>query len=242
MSEVINLYEHIPPTEIQDNRRNYATYPEFKIDVPFRAIVVGGSGSCKSNFVLSMLINKMNCWNKLYFICKRVDEPLYKWYLRKLFVRQCKDQLPDYFYFSNRIEDCPLYTDLNPDERTLIVIDDFASDEKTIQKSVKDLFSHGRKSGASIVWVTQNFYSTSTFIRANVNLVIFKKVRGARNLNMIFREYGPSVGRSDTELRKIYDTIMNGRQQDAMVLDLETTDPSLQVRKNFVGIPSESEK
>jgi len=233
MANVTNIYEYIPKSDFHDGRRNYATYPEYKVDVPFRAIVVGGSGSMKTNFTLSSFVNGMNCWNKIYIIAKRIDEPLYMFFLRKLYEKQCKDKMEPFFFFSNRIDDVPLYTDLDPNERSIIIIDDFACDKKEIQKSVKDLFAHGRKSNASVVWVTQNFYSTDTFIRSNVNLVVFKKVRGARNMKMILKEYAPSVGRTDEELRKIYDEIMNGKQQDAMILDLETTDPSLQVRRNF---------
>jgi len=53
-------------------------YEVHHIDVPFRMCVEGGSGSCKTTFVLDLIHKMDKTFSEVVFVVKSKDEPYYK--------------------------------------------------------------------------------------------------------------------------------------------------------------------
>ena len=56
-------------------------------ETPFRSLVVAPSGSGKSNFItnlITLFCKGKGTFDNIYIFCKSVDEPLYRYLLKKI--------------------------------------------------------------------------------------------------------------------------------------------------------------
>jgi len=236
MADIKNLYTYLPKELCDDRRTAYDTYERYKIQIPMRGIIVGSSGSQKTNWCLN-LINNLNCFHRIYIFAKRLDEVLYKWFITQLKFLERKKKTEIIFY-SNRLEDFPEYTFFDPKYNNLVVVDDWVLDDKRLLKKVSDLYCFGRKSNVSIFYITQSYYRVDKFVRENSDYVILKKINRQRDLRMLMKEYSSFTDKTEDELEKIYRDILKN-PTDGMLFDLVTEDPKLRVRKNFSPISTE---
>jgi primosomal protein N' len=77
-----NLYETLPK-EYQEKQETYATYNQIQISTPFRMLIVGASGSGKTNALIN-LIRDMNAFDMYYLYAKNIQEPLYRYFIDTL--------------------------------------------------------------------------------------------------------------------------------------------------------------
>ena len=67
---------------INDNNKEHNEKCPFIPDHPYRIIIIGGSGSGKTNALIN-LINKQNDFDKIYLYAKDLSEPNYKYLIKK---------------------------------------------------------------------------------------------------------------------------------------------------------------
>src|ERR1700690_4443525 len=86
--KVENFYEHIkkqtPPNE---NNPNYKIHG---IDIPFRMLVVGASGSMKTNAVLDLCKKFEGTFYLITIVTRNINEPLYEHLRKNTPEEQCK--------------------------------------------------------------------------------------------------------------------------------------------------------
>jgi len=85
------------------------------------------------------------------------------------------------------LEKLPGLNDINPCKQTLIVVDDMVLNIKT-HPIINEYYFRGRKRGASIMFLSQSYYSSPKTIRQNINCLVVMKLGGTRDINSIFRE------------------------------------------------------
>ena len=130
-------------------------------DHPYRALIIGGSGSGKTNTLLN-LTNKQKDIDKIYLYAKDLSEPKYEYLIRnrentgikhlndsKAFI-ECANTMNDVY------ENIDKY---NPKRirKILIVFDDMIADimtNKKFQSIIKELFLRCRKLNISLVFIT----------------------------------------------------------------------------------------
>lgn len=189
---VTNYYKLIKPPKVHNP--NYGK--NHKILVPFRAGVIGSSGSGKTNLVLD-LIHRFSYPKGtfkdiiVYLRCR--DEPLYN-YLSE----QLKDSIE---LIEVRTEHDIKDLDLL-DDSTLVVFDDLILADKPVQDKIGEYFIRGRKKGISCIYISQNFYSIPKVIRGQFGYIFLKKIGSSKDLNMILREFPLDV--NVKELKKLY--------------------------------------
>lgn len=97
--------------EIQDEDKQEYYNPNgdrYHLYHPFRMIVLGSSGSGKTNFVVHM-IGKLGCFNKVIIMCKDTEEELYANFLKK--------KLGDDCVISDDIRDLPFIGKLDREKK-----------------------------------------------------------------------------------------------------------------------------
>jgi len=148
------------------------------IDLPFRLLIIGPSGSMKTNTVIDLLNCTNNTWTKIIVCCKSKEEPLYQFMELKIPIT-----------FFEGIENVPKIEDLDLDEKdqTIIIFDDLVAEKN--QKPMLDYFLRGRKFGISMVYIAQTYYGIPKFIRCNSTHFLFKSLASVNDLRMVFREH-----------------------------------------------------
>ena len=157
----------------ENNKEHNEKWPYIP-DHPYRILIIGGSGSGKTNALLN-LIKEQDDIDKIYLYAKDLSEPKYEFLIKKredVGIKYCND--PNAFIeCSNRIDDVyQNIDDYNPSRKIkiLIVFDDMIADimsNKNFQAIIKELFIRCRKLYISLVFITQSYFSVSKDGRLN---------------------------------------------------------------------------
>ena len=134
-------------------------------DHPNRVLIIGGSGSGKTNPLLN-LINEQKDIDKIYLHAKDLSEPKYEYLIKNrknAGIKHVNDGNA-FIEYSNTMDDVyKNIDDYNPNRRRkiLIVFDDMIADimtNKKFQSIIKELFIRCRKLNISLVFITQSYF------------------------------------------------------------------------------------
>ena len=145
----------------ENNKKHNEKWP-YMPDHPYRILIIGGSGSGKTNALLN-LINEQNDIDKIYLYARDLSEPKYEYLIKKredagikhlnnpnAFI-ECSNTMDDFYKNINDYN-------LSRRRKKLIVFDDIIADimtNKRFQAIIKELFVRCRKLNISLVF----FYS-----------------------------------------------------------------------------------
>lgn len=184
-SKVKNFYEELGSK--QDPEKDNPNYKEHGIKIPFRMLVVGASGSMKTNSALDVFSKFSGTFVKLIVVCRNEDEPLYQ-YLKKTIPA---DQLEIIEVIGDDLAGLPNINDFDKKEHTLVIFDDLCLVKK--QGEIEEFFIRARKVGVSCMYLTQSYYSAPKVIRSQCNYILLKKISSTNDLLMILREYSLQI-------------------------------------------------
>ena len=152
---MINFDEYTNENRINHNP-NWLYIPNH----PYRILIIGGSGSGKTNALLK-LINNQSDIDKIYLYAKNLYEPKYQFLINKresMGLKHFKDPKA-FIEYSNDMHDVyKNIDDYNPDRenKILIVFDDMIAmiNNKKLNSIVTELFIRGRKPNISLAFIT----------------------------------------------------------------------------------------
>jgi chromosomal replication initiation ATPase DnaA len=130
---IVNFYELQKVKKFQTSAPN-PNYKNHHIKVPFRGILIGSSGSGKTNLLLNVIVQMANTFNHIYIYTK-AKEPLYE-YLESQFN---SDLLTIKYY----LDDCNNFKEADYYGSSLCIFDDMVNEKD--QKCIQELFIRGRK-------------------------------------------------------------------------------------------------
>lgn len=223
MSNLIDFYKK-PEVKKYAQKYENPCYDKTKIKHPFRAILIGASGSGKTQTLMNIIKNMGGTWDFIVLCVKSAQEPLYEYLLNK-----CRGSIA--LYEEGKlptVEDIDKISDKGKDQ-VLIVYDDLCLMKD--QKAIEEAYIRFRKKNCSMIYLSQSYFKIPKTIRVNCNLIFLKKLSSNRDLKMILKEY--DVGVSEKQLMEMY-KIATDNQLDFLTIRIdENWDSPYKFTRNF---------
>ena len=141
-------------------------------DHPYRILIIGGSGSGKTNALLNLINNQPDI-DKIYLYAKDPYEAKYQFLINKRESTGLKhfNDPKAFIEYSNDMQDVYKNIDeynTDKERKILIVFDDMIADminNKKLNSIVTDLFIRGRKLNISLLFITQSYFKVPKDVR-----------------------------------------------------------------------------
>ena len=194
---------------INEKNKEYNQKWSYIPDHPYRILIIGGSGSGKTNTLLN-LINEQKDIDKIYLYAKDLSEPKYEYLIKNrenAGIKHVNDSKA-FIECSNTMDDVyENIDDYNPSRKRkiLIVFDDMIADimtNKKFQSIIKELFIRCRKLNISLVFITQSYFSVPKDVRLNSTHYLIMKINNKRELQNIAINHSADIDYKD--FMKIY--------------------------------------
>ena len=209
-------------------------------DHPYRILIIGSSGSGKTNALLNLINNQPNI-DKIYLyanvpyekkyqllINKREEVGLDHFNDTKTFIEYSNDMRDVY----ENIEDY----NLGRERKILMVFDNMIADminNKKLNPIVTELFIRGRKLNTSIAFITQSYFKVPKDVRLNSAHFFIMKILNKREFQQIALNHS-----SDTDFKDFMKIYKECTKEPYSFLVNDTTlqsDNPLRLRYNLFG-------
>ena len=196
---MINFDEYTNKNKIERN----SDYPYIP-DHPYRILIVGSSGSGKTNALLNLIDNQPDI-DKIYLYAKDPYEDKYQFLIKKresIGLKHFNDPKA-FIEYSNDMHDVyKNIDDYNPDKenKVLIVFDDMIADminNKKLNSIVTELFIRGRKLNISLVFIMQSYFKVPKDVRLNTTHFFIMKIPNKRELQQIALNHSSDINTKD---------------------------------------------
>ena len=173
-------------------------------DHPYRILIIGGSGSGKTNALLKLINNQQDI-DKIYLYVKDPYEKKYQYLINKR-EKVGLDHFNDlkaFIEYSNDMQDVYKNIEdynLGKKHKVLIIFNDMISDminNKKLNQIVTELFIGGRKLNISIVFITQSYFKVPKDVRLNSTHFFIMKIPNKRELQQIALNHSSDIDFKD---------------------------------------------
>jgi len=197
-------------------------FKDHKLNLPFRMLIVGGSGAGKTQTLMNLIRIMNGTFNNIHIITKNKEEPLYDY---------LESKVDTGLTITEGINSAPDLDEFDKKEQTLIVMDDLVLEKN--QKQLEQYFIRARKLNCSLVYLSQSYFGVPKMIRMNLNYLIIKRLNTLQDLFRMMREY--SLGVSKDVLVDLYQHSIQDNKQDFLLVDLDS-EPKDRFRFNFLDV------
>ena len=171
---------------------------------PFRMLIIGSSGSGKTNTLLH-LINNLHPIDKIYLYAKDIHEPKYEYLINKREQAGIKNLNDPHAFIEYSDDMNDVLDDINDynknrDKKVLIVFDDMIADieyNKNFKRIIKELFYRAHKINVSIVFITQSYFRILKDARLNSTHYILMRIGNKKELKIIAEEKSGHLDHKD---------------------------------------------
>lgn len=193
---------------------------------PFRCIIIGASGSGKTNVLMNLIQLYLN-FNTLTVFARHLDNDQYQ-DLMDIVEQTEKDRKETFAFFSDDLSELPAVNDFSRENANLVVFDDWAALEQHEHKPINDYFIRGRHKNMSVLYLSQSYKALPAKARKQANFFCLfngmteddrKDFHSDWIHNMPFKEFD-----------KIYKEITQ-KPHGFMVVDEQR--PNLHIREGF---------
>ena len=231
---MINFDDYINENIIEHNSK----WPYIS-DHPYRILIIGGSGSGKTNALLNLINNQPDI-DKIYLYAKDPYEKKYQYLINKrekVGLNHFNDPKA-FLEYSNDIQDVyKNIEDYNPitKRKILIVFDDMIANiinNNKLNPIVTELFIRGRKFNIFIVFITHSYFKVPKDVRLNSTHFFILKIPNKRELQQITLNHS-----SDIDFKDFMNIYKKRTAKPYSFLVNDTTLPSddpLRFRKNLL--------
>jgi Poxvirus A32 protein len=117
-------------------------------------------------------------------------------------------------------------------KNNLVIIDDFMSAPKKALEPICDLFTMGRKSGITPIYLAQSYFlGIPQTIRLNVNYLVVMKIKARNDMARILSDVSVDVNKD--EMMELLKYIRSLGETNFMLIDKVTNRDDLKLRINF---------
>ena len=197
--KMINFDDYTNENKIEHNSK----WPYIP-DHPYRILIVGSSGSGKTNALLNLINNRPDI-DKIYLYAKDPYEAKYQYLINKR-EKVGLDHFKEpkaFMEYSNDMQD--VYENIENYNsgkklKILIVLDDMIADminNKQLNPVVTELFIRSRKLNISIVFITQSYFKVPKDVRLNSTHFFIMKIPNKRELQQIALNHSSDIDFKD---------------------------------------------
>ena len=190
-------------TQIQAKQHNLKW--SYIPDHPYRILIIGGSGSVKTNALLDLINNQPDI-NKIYLYAKDQYQAKYQFLINK---RKCvglkRFNDPKVFIeYSDDMQDVFKNIDehnIDKECKILIVFDDMIAvmiNNKKLNSIVAELFIRGRKLNISLAFIAQSSFKVPKDVRLNTTHFFIIKIPDKRELQQTALNHSPDINSKDS--------------------------------------------
>ena len=171
-------------------------------DHPYRILIIGGSGSGKTNALLNLIMEQDDI-DKIYLYAKDLSEPKYEFLVKKrenagtkhfgdpnAFI-ECSNTMDDVYQNIN---------DYNPSRKKILIVlvfDDMIADiraNKKFQAIIKERFIRCGKVNISLVFITRSYFPVPEDVRLNSTHYLVMKTNNRKELQNITINHSGDIG------------------------------------------------
>lgn len=226
MAKIINFYEQKKVKKYLKKADN-PSWELTNIDLNSRILIVGSSGSGKTNCLLQYIYNSPDTFQKIIIVNKGIEEPLYEFLknekeLKGKVLFYTLANLPSMEELKGKMED--------PDDQYLVVFDDLVNDIAKDTK-IKNYYIAGRKCNMTMVFLSQSYFKVDKVIRGQLNYLILLKLSSNKDLKLVLSDY--SLGVEKEELIEIWKDATK-EKFSFLKIDINTGDPNKKFSKGFL--------
>ena len=204
-------------------------------DYPYRILIIGGSGSGKTNALLNLINNQPDI-DKIYLYPKDPYEAKYQYLInkREKVGLDHFDGLKAFMEYSNDMQDVyKNIEDYNPikKRKILIVFDDMIADminNNKLNPVVTELFIRGRKLKS---YFKKSYFKVPKDVRLNSTHFFIMKISNKRELQQIALNHSSDIDFKD--FMNIYKKCTT--EPYSFLFNDTTLDDHLRFRKNLLG-------
>ena len=188
---------------VNENKTKHNKNQTYILDHPYRILIIGGSGSGKTNLLLNLIENQPDI-DKIYLYAKDPYEAKNQYLINKregVGINHFKD-LKAFIEYSNDMNN--VYKNINyynPDKenKIFIVFDDMIADMIQNKKlnSITTEFIRGRKLNISLVFTTQSYFKVPKDVRLNTTHFFITKILSNRELQQIVINHSSDISTED---------------------------------------------
>ena len=187
-----------------ENKTDHNSKWQYIPDHPYRILIIGGSGSGKTNALLNLINNQPDI-DKIYLYAKDAYETKYQYLINKR-EKVRLDHLNDpkaFTEYSNDMQDVyKNIEDYNPNKqrKILIILDDMIADminNKRLSPLVTELFIRYRERGIPIVFITQSYFKVPKDVRLHSIHFCIMKMPNKRELQQIAFNHSSDIDFKD---------------------------------------------
>lgn len=193
-----------------------------------RVIVCGSSGSGKTTAVLcTVLKGYLGKIDKIVVCAKSAHQGAYD------SIKELAAQCPGQAILLDNLDDLVMDAKMfNPEERNILIMDDWAADKRAEGKTVQDIFYTARHYNCTVFYLTQSFFrGTPAQLRNNASaFMLFRCTQGYMETRKM-AEY-LAEGISIPMFIEAYETAISD-PYGFLLVDKMQTDPRLRHRRGF---------
>ena len=222
MGDLDNFYSLLP----KDKQKQPLGYKNHMIDKNSRILMIGSSGTGKSNSLLNFIEKSSGEFSEI-IICSfsTTYEPLYNFLQQKIPEVQLIDTIED-------VPEVQSYDNNDKKTSKLIVFDDFVNLSKKEMKKLFDYAIASRKFGFTCVFISQSYTSVPKIISRNCNYLFIFRLNDKVSIKRIISNHSLSGLVSAQEIEQYYYYCIK-QPLGFLLIDLKTTDDSKRFRCGF---------
>ena len=194
---------------VNENKTQHNLKWPYNPDHPYRILIIGSSGSGKTNALLNLINNQPDI-DKIYLYVKDPYESKYNFLINKRESTGLKNfnDPKAFIEYSNNMQDVyKIIEEYNTDKerKILIVYNDRTADminNKKLNSVLTELFIRGRKLNIFLVFITQSYFKVPKDVRLNPTHFFIMKILNKRERQQIALNH--SSGINSKGFLKIY--------------------------------------
>jgi hypothetical protein len=175
--DVQNMYEDVLDEKYLDRPRHYDNENRIHCELLSRYLIVGSTGSMKTNSALQIMLAHGPVWDTFTVCCLSLDEPLYRW-LQDYVAEEKRQGRVKRAIFCTDLKQLPLLQHYEKEKHLnhYVLINDMINSSKEDLKLLDPWFMKSRKAGITLHVLSQDWVRIPLFSRRNFTYAAFKNI------------------------------------------------------------------